>query len=147
MDYTIPYYHPIAAHFPVALLVVAAAAALVWLVRSARFWGQAALLLSALGAVGAVAAYRTGEAIRYAREGAPIVEELVGRHELLAKWTIAAALASTLVLGALLWRTRPNGQVGVAGRAGAALVCGTAAALVIWGSHLGGLMTWGVPAG
>ncbi len=145
MDYTIPYWHPLAVHFPVAFLLAASGAALVWLVRSNVFWGRLALAMSVLGLAGAVAAFKTGEAIRWAREGAPIVEELVGRHELLAKWTIGLGAASVVSLGFVLWRSRRDESAGIAARIGAALICGAAAGVVAWGSHLGGLMTWGVP--
>ncbi len=145
VDYTIPYWHPIAIHFPIAFLLASSVASVVWLVRPDVFWGRLALVMSVLGSIGAIAAFKTGEAIRWAREGAPIIEELVARHELLAKWTVAFGLVSVAWLAVILWRARANERVGIGGRIGAALACGAAAGIVAWGSHLGGLMTWGVP--
>src|SRR4026209_1927702 len=56
-----PNIHPVLVHFPIALLVTAAALDLAgWLLRSNRRLRDAATLLYVIGTVGAVAAYVSG---------------------------------------------------------------------------------------
>ena len=144
-EYTIPVLHPLLVHFPLALLVAAAPIAVVWALRRTTFWRDAALLLLALGALGALAAYLTGEAMEEQSEGVPIVDRFVEQHETLALWTLGLAAAAMLAFAALSWYERQGSKAGGALRWAAALLAVAAAALVAWTAHLGGLMVWGVP--
>lgn len=146
-DYTIPVWHPIAVHFPIALLLVAAGAALVWAVRGTDFWRGALLALLALGTVGAFVARLTGEAMEEQSEGVPIVEALVEQHETGATWTLVLAATATLALVGVLVAERRGRPSGAVARWGVALLAVAAAVAVGWTGHLGGLMVWGVPAG
>ena len=147
-DYTIPYQHPLAVHFPVVLLLLGAGAALLYLVWGRPAWRLAALVLVALGAGTAVWANQTGETLYESVEGEPMVELVVATHERAADWTVWTSIVAALALGAASWWARRR-EVGVpepwALRL-AAVPAGVAALLVLWASHLGGLMVWGVPA-
>ena len=147
-DYAIPYQHPLAVHFPIVLLLLGAAAALVYLVWGRPAWRLAALVLCTLGAGTSVWAQQTGETLEEAVEGEPMVALVVETHERAAEWTVWASVLSALSLGAAtLWarRRRPGVPEPWALRL-SALPAGAAAVLVAWTSHLGGLMVWGVPA-
>lgn len=144
-DYTIPVLHPLLVHFPLTLLLVAAPVALVWAVRKTAFWRGVTLLLLALGTLGALGAYLTGEAVEEQSEGVPIVEIFVEQHETLGLWTLIVAGAATLVVATLVWRERSRRLPGAA-RWLAVVLAVAAAVLVAWTGHLGALMVWGVPA-
>ncbi len=151
-QYEIPVLHPLAVHFPIALILVAALATVVWVFRGTAFWRRCALLLFSLGLAGGIFAYKTGEAIEEHTEGTPIVEELVDMHEdtafyaLLVTGAVLAALA-----GLSFWRERritlerkPNDPL--AARILLALAALAAALLIAWTAHIGGTMVWGVAA-
>ena len=151
-QYEIPVLHPLAVHFPIALILVAALATVVWGLRGTAFWRQGALWLFGLGLIGGIVAYKTGEAIREHTEGTPIVEDLVGLHEdaawytLLLTGVIVAALA-----GFAVWRKRriapeQEGRDPLVIRIILALAALAAAALIVWTAHIGGTMVWGVGA-
>ncbi len=79
--------HPLVIHFPIALLIVAPLFVLLaFALKSARRWlGAAALLLMALGTVGAFVAVETGEAAAKAHHFEPRVEAVVEQHADLAE--------------------------------------------------------------
>ena len=104
----LPNLHPAVVHFPVALLVVALALDVVWLVGLGRSsLHRAAAAAYVLGAAGAGCAYLTG---RRAENGlgaiAPAAQALLAEHADWALWTLIlfAVLAAWRAL--LLWRDR-----------------------------------------
>lgn len=148
-EYTIPYQHPLAVHFPVVLLLLGAAAALGYLALGRPPWRLAALLLCTLGAGTAYWAEETGETLEEAVEGEVIAEAVLESHEEGAEWTVRMSLLAVLSLGAATWWARRKTLSAPEPwyLRLAALPAGAAAVLVAWTSHLGGIMVWGVPAG
>ncbi len=148
MDLTIPYWHPVVVHFPIALLLFGAAAAVVYGVLGRAFWRGVALLAFAAGTVGAWAAVWTGETLEEAVEGEPVVEALVGRHEDLGEWTLwVSAAVLVLLVGTTVWRWRTGRTESdpIALRIAVAILAVAAAVLVAMTGHLGGQMVWGIP--
>ncbi len=147
-QYEIPVWHPLVVHFPIALILVAALATVVWGIRGTSFWRRCALLLFTLGMGGGIVAYKTGEAMEEQSEGSPIVEELVGVHEDLAFYTLLVTGVTLAALAGLSWwlerGLEPASRDPLAARLVLALVALTAAVLVAWTAHVGGTMVWGV---
>lgn len=128
--------HPLVVHFPVALLLVApllvVAALLVRRLRPGLL--VAALLLMALGVVGAFVAVSTGEAAGRLAERTPEVSAVIERHEELAERTrlvfsvlLAALAALVLAPGAARRDVSPRPYVAallvfLAAYGGAALI-------------------------
>jgi uncharacterized membrane protein len=150
-QYEIPYLHPLAVHFPLVLLLLGAGAAVVYAAFGRAVWRQAALVLFALGALGAFAAGQTGEAMEHDVEGSPVVDAFLATHEAAAGYTLWAAVLAASTYGGLTVRARrypaDAGREPVWGRLGALAPALAAAALVAYTAHLGGVMVWGVPAG
>lgn len=157
-DYTIPYLHPLAVHFPLVLLVLAAAAAVAYAILGTAVWRRVVFALLLLGAPAAYWAQETGETLEEAVEGEPAVERFVEYHETAATWTVWMSLAAlAAVAGATLWWRRRQKVRVTAGPGGAPpkeplglrllilLPALAAALLVAYTGHLGGLMVWGVP--
>lgn len=147
MDLEIPYWHPVVVHFPIALLLFGAAAAVVYAVLGRAFWRGVALLGFAVGTAGAWAAVWTGETLEEAVEGEPVVDALVGRHEDLGEWTLwvsAAALVVLIGVTVWAWHTKPEHEH-LALRLAVAVLALAAAVLVAMTGHLGGQMVWGIP--
>ena len=168
-QYEIPFLHPLLVHFPLVLLLLGAAAAGLYLVLGRAGWRQAGLILFALGALSAWGASETGHTLHHAVEGDPMVDQVVGRHQAGAEWTVwtsaLAAFAFALVSLARvpLPRLRLRRSEAPAegeepapppvaprreplwGRLLVVLPAWAAAAAVAWTAHLGGLMVWGVP--
>lgn len=152
--YHIPELHPLAVHFPIALLVAAALAALVWMGWGAPFWRRVTWLLTTLGMAGALFAWFTGDSIKEQAEGVPIVDELVGLHEQMALYALIASILSSVALGLLTWMARAGRSEGsrfagmnpdrLSYRLGAGLLVLAAAALVACAGHIGATMVWGV---
>ena len=144
-QYEIPVLHPIAVHFPPALLLAAALAAMAWVIRGTGFWRRCLLYLLCLGGAGTAFAYFTGDAMYDRSAGVPIVEELVGLHQQMALYALFVnliVLAATA--GSAAWFGRRGQPVPVIVRiiVGAAALLG--AFLVLWTAHIGGTMTWGI---
>ena len=158
-QYEIPFLHPLLVHFPLVMLLLGAAAAGLYLVLGRAAWRQAGLVLFALGALSAWGASETGHALHQAVEGDPIVDQVVGRHQAGAEWTLwtsaLAAFAFALVSLARLRRPRPPAEgeepappprrEPLWGRLVVVAPAWAAAAAVAWTAHLGGIMVWGVP--
>ncbi|SRR5690554_4231128 len=145
-QYEIPVLHPLAVHFPLALLLAAALTALIWCFRGSRFWRHTTLLLAGLGSLGALFAYLTGDKMEEQSEGVPIVEELVDLHEQMALYTLILAVVSTLAITtfSLLARRMDARRDPLLSRVLLACLVLLAAALVAWTAHIGATMTWGV---
>lgn len=148
-EYTIPYLHPLAVHFPLVLLLVGAFAAAVYLALGAPLARQAALVFLVAGAGAAWWAGETGETLEHAVEGEPMAEAVLDAHEDMAGWTLRLALlASVAAAGTTLAaRKRPSAPEPWTWRLAVALPAAAAAVVVAWTAHLGGIMVWGVPAG
>jgi uncharacterized membrane protein len=145
---TIPYWHPLTVHFPIALLLVGGAGALVWGLTGRAFARRFALVLLALGTVGVVVARQTGEVLEAAVEGDPAAERFLETHEAFANYTLAvAALALGAALSAEVFVRRRGRREPLALRLLGAGLGVAAAILVARTGHLGGLMVWGVGDG
>lgn len=147
-QYEIPALHPLAVHFPLALILAAALTALIWCFRGTAFWRNATLLIMALGTIGAACAYFTGDAMKEQSEGVPIVEDLAGLHEEMGLYTLIASAAASvaLIVFRLLVSSARTGRDPLLSRIAVACLVFTAAALVAWTAHIGAIMTWGVVA-
>ncbi len=151
-DYEIPYWHPLAVHFPVALLSLAAVVAIIWMFSGKQQWRFATLLFEGLGALGAIAAFFTGEELEEDSEGSPMVDLFVEHHERLGKITMIVAIVATALLVGISLRVRKSTPVRadadpLAVRLIAGILVLVAGLLVAITGHLGGTMVWGVPAG
>jgi uncharacterized membrane protein len=132
--------HPAVVHFPIVLILLGAAAAIV-----AAFWRgghlpRFAALLLALGALGAWVAVETGESGGGLLEtGSPQMENLVDAHQTWAKRTFALAIvaAAAAVASALVGRW-PRYARGVA--VVAAVASAAAAYAVYETGHRGGAL-------
>ncbi len=146
-EYRIPVLHPLAVHFPLTLLLVAAVAALIWMFRGTTFWRQCSAFLVFLSVPGALLAYLTGDSMAEQSEGVPIVDELVDLHERMALYTLIAssvAAAALIVVLAMSYRRGTAVRDPIGSRVAAGLLVMIAAALVAWTAHIGATMTWGV---
>lgn len=151
-DYEIPLLHPFAVHFPVALFVAAAIAAVVWLIRGRSFWRRVVLFVGGLATAGTLAAYLSGDEAAAQAEGVPIADLLVDDHAAAAQVLLWAALATLAALGGVsFWLTRrttlerdPPDPRWV--RVVFTLLFLALALLVLYTARLGGTMVWGVPA-
>lgn len=142
--------HPIFVHFPVALVLLGGATALLWLFTGTALWRQVSAVLFAAGALGALAAYTTGQDMAEAFAERAAVKLLGERHEDFGLWALlSAAVAAGAFLAAGLSQSRcdlkgyPGPDRKPLQRALCAVVALAAAALVAYTGHLGGLMTWG----
>jgi uncharacterized membrane protein len=157
-EYEIPYLHPLAVHFPLVLLLLAAGTATAYAALGTPGWRRALLTFLLLAAPSAYVAHQTGETLEEAVEGEPSVERFVEYHETAAAWTLRASIGALLVAaGGSLWWQRRRKEKGAADSGGillkepialrlALLVpILIAALLVAYTAHLGGLMVWGVP--
>lgn len=127
-------FHPLAVHFPLALLLAALPAALWSRVRRAGPWAAIADYCLALGAAGAVAASALGWCAHEGGAGA-LEPVLLERHE----WTgFASAFLALLTLAAS--RAARRGRR--FGRWHLPLLCLTAAVVSVAG-HFGGQLVWG----
>ena len=130
-QYEIPYYHPLAVHFPLVLLLLGAAASALYAALGTATWRWAALILIALGAGTAIWAEETGETLEETVDGEPV-----------------AAVVLVLVSLSVWARRQPDRflpREPIAGRVAVLVLAGLAAGLVAWTAHLGGIMVWGVP--
>ena len=147
-EYTVPLWHPIVVHFPVALLATAALASVVGVVHRTAFWRSVAVLLLGLGSAGAALAFFSGEAMEEQAEGVPIVDKLVELHEDMGRLTLIAAVlawvGSSVVAYLVRDSTARQGSPLWARLVVAALAL-VAAGLALWTGHIGGTMVWGVP--
>ena len=148
-EYTIPVLHPIVVHFPIALGVVALVTAALWLVRNQHTWWASTLVLEALAFVGAFVALRTGEQMEEQSEGVAMVDRFVDLHESMgerALWALGIALAGLVAARWYGRRDTEHAGTPMLWRILAFLLVLAAAVLVGITGHIGGLMTWGVPA-
>jgi uncharacterized membrane protein len=149
LQYSIPILHPVVVHFPVALAVVAVLFAAGWLIRNQIFWLHVTIWLHVLAGIGAIFALRTGEAMEEQSEGIAIVDELVHLHETMAEraaWLLGFCIV-WLIIAAWLSR-RDTSRSGTRLWIRLATFVFVLAVALLFGltGHIGGLMTWGIPA-
>lgn len=149
-DYEIPILHPIAVHFPIALILLGTAAVVAWALTPRIFWYRVGVLSFLTGAIAALVAYLTGEAAEEAAEDVPIVDEFVDLHEDLAIYTLATTVLTLVALvvaqpGSLAGETLCSSDTPTPLRWAIGALALAAALLVVWTSHVGGIMVWGVP--
>ncbi len=91
--------HPLIVHFPIALILVAPIFVIASMVfrKSAFPLGACALILMAMGTVGAILAVATGEAGAELAERVPGVEVTLEKHEDLAETTRTMLIVVTVV--------------------------------------------------
>ena len=147
-DYTIPVFHPVVVHFPVALAILALIPALLWLMRDNVRWLWITLAMEFLAFVGAYVALETGETLEHQSEGVAIVDQFVHLHETMAEramWVIGIT-CGVLVFAAWWGRrdvSRPGVHPGV--RTVGFLMVLLGAIVIGLTAHIGGIMTWGIP--
>lgn len=100
----IDHLHPMLVHFPIALLVAAFVFDLAGLVTRRPSFSSAALYTSVMGAVGAIAAYVSGNQAEEGAERLAGIEAVLERHEDLGKLLVAVALAVLAVRVVVHWR-------------------------------------------
>jgi uncharacterized membrane protein len=147
LRYSIPELHPLAVHFPVVLILVAAGFALLWLVRDRKRWLSLALWTESLGFIGSGAAYLSGESMKQQSEGVPVVEELIRMHEQAALYSLILVGASVILIAlARVVLDRDDSRPGVHPflRVLVAIFALVAAVLIAWTGHVGATMVWGV---
>jgi uncharacterized membrane protein len=129
--------HPMALHFPIACLLLAAVFEWVALARRGPRYGPATRGLVIAGAAGAVLAVLTGlrfaEETTFEDERGPLFE----RHRIAG--FVAAGAAVLAVVAGEIERRRPARAV----RAVYLLLVHVAAVSVAIGAHAGGLLHWG----
>jgi uncharacterized membrane protein len=125
--------HPLLVHFPIALLLVAAA--LTFLGARRERWASAVGVCLALGALGAVAAAGSGW-LNAAHDSQPrSLEETLFWH----RWCGVA----TAVLSVIAWYgARPTTRLALARRTSRPALL-AAVATIVWGGHLGGELVYG----
>ena len=111
MDQFFGQFHPLVVHFPIALLLVYAAAEVIRLpiFRRISWWKDLKGTLVILGSIGALAAVETGDSASHAlsKNASPWLKSALERHEQFAEITLI--LFSILALGYLLrWISKSN---------------------------------------
>jgi uncharacterized membrane protein len=104
--------HPLIVHFPIALLLVAPLFILLAILapRHAAGFSLSALILLALGSIGAIVAVESGEAGAQLAERTPEINKVIARHQDLAEWVrllfsvLTVVWAGVLVVPKLLKR-------------------------------------------
>lgn len=129
--------HPLVLHFPIALLLLAAAVEAVRCFRSDPRLARLTVLLLALGAVGALAAAGTGWI--FARETHP--EPALRATLLWHRWLGVSTSATTVLawFSAQRWADDARPRYRWIPRA----LTWLTAALVAFAAHLGALLVWG----
>lgn len=126
--------HPAIVHFPIALTVVGALSAVVYLLIRREWIRWFAPVLLSLALVGAVAAYFTGESAKDRAEKLGIPEAAVEKHE----ETGIVGLGVTALACLLSWATHARRR----GVWVSAAIAVAAAGLFLWNGHLGGQLVF-----
>lgn len=129
--------HPLVLHFPITLLLLAAASELGRLFHDDVRLGRLTVCLLALGAVGAVAAATTGWIFAHEVHPEPALRAILQTHRWLG---IATAILSLLAWAAAhRWSSATRPALRWIPR----LVIWTTAALLVVTAHRGALLVWG----
>ncbi|MGB0650482.1 MAG: DUF2231 domain-containing protein [Rhodothermales bacterium] len=148
-DYSIPVLHPVVVHLPVALSVVALLTVGIWLFRNADAWWRVTFLLQSLSLIGTFAAVRTGEIMQEQSEGVAMVDQFVELHETMgerALWLLGLSLVMLLLSRWMGVRETDHAGIRLRWRFLGFIAVLAAVSFVVLTAHIGGLMTWGVPA-
>lgn len=129
--------HPLVLHFPIALLLLAAAVEGVRCFRADPRLGRLSVLLLALGALGAVAAAGTGWVFAHESHPEPQLRATLLWHRWLG--------VGTAILSAVAWLTadRWADDARLSYRLIPRLITWLTAALLVIAAHLGALLVWG----
>lgn len=151
-QYTIPYFHPLAVHFPIAFLLMGIGTAFLYLLLNTSFWKWVTVMLLLLGFVGAFAAIQTGESLEEDVEGEDMAELFLEPHEEAAEWTLWSAGAALFAFAgfSIYFYRKRNPHRRTLGdplwvRLLLFLLCLNAGIGVAYTGHLGALMVWGTP--
>lgn len=129
--------HPLVLHFPIALLLLAAAVEVVRCVRTDPRLARLTVLLLALGAVGALAATGTGWIFAHESHPEPALRATLVWHRWLGVAT--AVLAVVAWLAAQRWAEDPRPGFRWIPRS----ITWLTAVLLTITAHLGALIVWG----
>ena len=137
--------HPVAVHFPVALLLVAPLFVLVAALSRSRGWFAAALLLMALGTAGAWVAVGTGEEAAEQVESQPDLHRAAEAHGEMAETARALFTTLTLAYAALViapWalRRKPHRLAELAAHGAFLAVYAASAVYLAQVAHKGGML-------
>lgn len=126
--------HPAVVHFPVALGVVGALFAVLYLIFRKEWLRWFAPMLLTLALLGAVAAYFSGQSAEDRAEKLKVPEAAIEEHEESSLWVLGLFGLSSL----LAWATHAKRR----GEWLAAIVAVMAAAAVVRTGHLGGKLVF-----
>jgi uncharacterized membrane protein len=138
-------FHPQIVHTPIAMLVFSALFAIVGRLFDREWLRKASVLLLVVGALGAWAAYVSGEAAEEIPEDTQgVPHEVIEQHEVAGKFTLAAAFSALALTGlAALLKGSARGVV-----ASLALVAQVWAAVMVGvAGHRGGKLVYEHGAG
>jgi uncharacterized membrane protein len=128
--------HPLAVHFPIALLLTALAAEWVWLWRKLPLWRDMAFWLLLLGTAGSFIAAITGGWAEDAAQVSNEVHEIIERHETVGyimAWVYAVLLVWKLLRRQYMQHTENAAFAGA---------LSLAAGLLIFTAYLGGTLVY-----
>ncbi len=91
--FTATHLHAMIVHFPIALVLVAFVSELAGLLLKKKFYSQASLYLLVMAALGAVAAYLSGDAAGEGMDGGSL-QQALEVHELAATFTLWLTVAA-----------------------------------------------------
>ena len=129
--------HPLVLHFPIALLLLAAAVEVVRCLRTDPRLARLTVLLLALGAVGALAAAGTGWIFAHESHPEPALRATLVWHRWLGVVTAVLAVVAWLV--AHRWAEDPRPGFRWIPRS----ISWLTAVLLAIAAHLGALIVWG----
>lgn len=143
-----PPLHAFVSNFPVAFLLIAPIAALIWVARGRLFWRRTTFLLASIGAAGAVAAMFSGRLLQEQVVVTPVVDAVIDHHETFGTYTVMAALLTVVFLaGSTFYLERrttierhPPDPVGL--RSVGFLLVLVTAVLCGLTAHMGAVMVW-----
>jgi uncharacterized membrane protein len=87
-----PPLHAFVVNFPVAFLLIAPVAALIWLAQGRQFWRRTTFFLALIGALGSVRAFFSGGLLKEQTVVTPVVDAVIDHHETFGTYTMIAAL-------------------------------------------------------
>ena len=126
--------HPAVVHFPIALGVVGALFAVVYLVLRKEWLRWFAPVLLSIALLGAVGAYFSGQNSEDRAEALQIPETAIVEHEESSLW----AMGLVGLAGLLSWATHAKRR----GEWVSTVVAIAAAAAMLWAGHLGGKLVF-----
>jgi uncharacterized membrane protein len=126
--------HPAIVHFPIALGVVGALAAVVYLVVRREWLRWFAPVLLTIALLGAVAAYFSGQSAEDRAEALNVPEAAIHEHEESSLWALGLVGLAALLAWATFGKKR--------GEWVAALIAVLAAAAILRTGHLGGKLVF-----